>query len=139
MELTVASLIGELGLSLVSGQEAAHAHVRFVHSTELADPTPWLKGGELLLSTGLQLAGPKAQREFIDRLEKAEVPYVLTAGTGLAFLDRPDTASSAPGLWEARVSVQATRLADARTLLEEAVAAVRDEQVAVPERHVPLP
>ena len=42
MELTVASLIGELELDLVSGQAAAQAHVRFVHSTELADPTPWL-------------------------------------------------------------------------------------------------
>ena len=43
MELTVESLIGELGLELVSGQESAKAHVRWVHSTELADPTPWLK------------------------------------------------------------------------------------------------
>ncbi len=83
MELTVASLIGELGLSLVSGQEAAQAHVRFVHSTELADPIPWLKGGELLLSTGLQLAGPKAQREFIDRLADHQIAG-LGFGTGFA-------------------------------------------------------
>ncbi len=33
--LTVESLIGELGLELVCGQESAHAHVRWVHSTEL--------------------------------------------------------------------------------------------------------
>ena len=39
-----------------------------MHSTELPDPTPWLKGGEVLLTTGLQLDGPKAQREFLDRL-----------------------------------------------------------------------
>ncbi len=83
MELTVASLIAELGLELVSGQEAAQTHVRFVHSTELADPTPWLKGGELLLSTGLQLAGPKAQREFINRLADHEIAG-LGFGTGLA-------------------------------------------------------
>jgi PucR family transcriptional regulator, purine catabolism regulatory protein len=68
MELTVASLIGELGLELVSGQQAAQTHVRWVHSSELADPTPWLKGGELLLTTGLQLNGPKAQRELVERL-----------------------------------------------------------------------
>ena len=55
MELTVESLIGELGLELASGQESAGARVRWVHSTELADPTPWLKGGELLLTTGMQL------------------------------------------------------------------------------------
>ncbi|HEV7162377.1 MAG TPA: PucR family transcriptional regulator ligand-binding domain-containing protein [Solirubrobacteraceae bacterium] len=81
MELTVESLIGELGLTLVSGQEAARTHVRFVHSTELADPTPWLKGGELLLSTGLQLDGPKAQREFIARLADHEIAG-LGFGTG---------------------------------------------------------
>ncbi|MGH2863940.1 MAG: helix-turn-helix domain-containing protein [Solirubrobacteraceae bacterium] len=48
MELTVASLIGELGLELACGEQSAHARVRWVHSTELPDPTPWLKGGELL-------------------------------------------------------------------------------------------
>jgi purine catabolism regulator len=78
MELTVASLISELGLTLVSGEESAQAHVRWVHSTELLDPTPWLKGGELLLTMGIQLDGPKAQRELIDRLSDHEI-----AGLGL--------------------------------------------------------
>ncbi|MEA2141321.1 MAG: Purine catabolism regulatory protein-like family, partial [Solirubrobacteraceae bacterium] len=43
MELTVQSLIDELGLELASGHESAQAHVRWVHSTELSDPTPWLR------------------------------------------------------------------------------------------------
>ena len=64
MELTVESLIAELGLELASGHESAKTHVRWVHSTELSDPTPWLRGGELLLTTGIQLEGPKTQREF---------------------------------------------------------------------------
>ena len=81
MELTVESLIGELGLKLLAGQESAQRHVRFVHSTELADPTPWLKGGELLLSTGLQLRGPKLQKEFIQRLADHEIAG-LGFGTG---------------------------------------------------------
>ena len=68
MELTVESLIAELGLELASGHESAKTHVRWVHSTELSDPTPWLRGGELLLTTGIQLEGPKTQREFIERL-----------------------------------------------------------------------
>ncbi len=59
MELTVESLIAELGLELSSGRGSAGAHVRWVHITELVDPTPWLKGGELLLTTGIQLKGPK--------------------------------------------------------------------------------
>lgn len=83
MELTVASLIGELGLELASGQESAQAHVRWVHSTELPDPTPWLKGGELLLSTGIQLTGPKSQRELIERLADHEIAG-LGFGTGFA-------------------------------------------------------
>jgi PucR family transcriptional regulator, purine catabolism regulatory protein len=83
LELTVESLIGELGLTLVSGQESAHAHVRWVHSTELADPTPWLKGGELLLTTGMQLDGAKSQRELIDKLAEHEIAG-LGFGTGFA-------------------------------------------------------
>jgi purine catabolism regulator len=81
MELTVASLIAELDLTLVSGEESAQAHVRWVHSTELLDPTPWLKGGELLLTMGIQLNGPKAQRELIDRLADHEIAG-LGFGTG---------------------------------------------------------
>ena len=83
MELTVESLIGELGLTLVSGQEAAQTHVRWVHSTELPDPTPWLKGGELLLTTGIQLTGPRLQRELIDTLADNEIAG-LGFGTGFA-------------------------------------------------------
>ena len=78
MELTVESLIGELGLELISGRESAQTHVRWVHSSELVDPTPWLKGGELLLTTGIQLRGRKAQRE----LTSSGSPTTDIAGLG---------------------------------------------------------
>jgi purine catabolism regulator len=81
VELTVESLIGELGLELISGQASAQTHVRWVHSSELADPTPWLKGGEMLLTTGLQLEGPKVQREYLSRLADHEIA-ALGFGTG---------------------------------------------------------
>ncbi len=81
MELTVESLIAELGLELASGHESAHGHVRWVHSTELEDPTPWLRGGELLLTTGIQLNGPKSQRELIERLADHRIAG-LGFGTG---------------------------------------------------------
>ncbi len=81
--LTVESLVNELDLELLSGQEAAKAHVRWVHSTELLDPTPWLRGGELLLTTGLQLEGAKAQRELVARLAEHEIAG-LGFGTGFA-------------------------------------------------------
>jgi purine catabolism regulator len=81
VELTVESLIAELGLELASGHESAKAHVRWVHSTELPDPTPWLRGGELLLTTGIGLTGPKSQRELIERLADHEIAG-LGFGTG---------------------------------------------------------
>jgi purine catabolism regulator len=81
VELTVESLISELGLELASGHDSAEAHVRWVHSTELPDPTPWLRGGELLLTTGLQLGGPKVQRELIERLADHDIAG-LGFGTG---------------------------------------------------------
>jgi Purine catabolism regulatory protein-like family/PucR C-terminal helix-turn-helix domain/GGDEF-like domain len=83
MELTVESLIAELGLELASGHDSAKRHVRWVHITELVDPTPWLKGGELLLTTGIQLDGPKVQHELIERLAEHEIAG-LGFGTGFA-------------------------------------------------------
>ncbi len=88
MELTVESLVTELGLTLVSGLQSAQAHVRWVHSTELIDPTPWLKGGELLLTMGIQLDGPKAQRELIERLADHEIAG-LGFGTGFTHKKLP--------------------------------------------------
>ncbi len=79
--LTVESLLAELDLTLATGEEHAQATVRWVHSTELLDPTPWLRGGELLLTTGLQLMGAKPQREFVERLVEREIAG-LGFGTG---------------------------------------------------------
>ena len=53
--LTVRGPVDEVGLELAAGAEHAEAPVRWVHISELRDPTPWLSGGELLLTTGLQL------------------------------------------------------------------------------------
>jgi PucR family transcriptional regulator, purine catabolism regulatory protein len=79
--LSVQSLVAELGLTLATGEENAQVNVRWVHSTELLDPTPWLRGGELLLTTGLQLMGAKPQREFVERLAEREIAG-LGFGTG---------------------------------------------------------
>jgi PucR family transcriptional regulator, purine catabolism regulatory protein len=66
--LTVRELLKDLDVRLVAGDGSVHLPVRWVHITELLDPTPWLSGGELLLTTGLQLDSPERQREFISRL-----------------------------------------------------------------------
>jgi PucR family transcriptional regulator, purine catabolism regulatory protein len=83
VELTVESLTRELGLELLSGAERGATHVRWVHATELLDPTPWLKGGELLLTTGVQLSDAEAQRELIARLVAKQIAG-LGFGTGFA-------------------------------------------------------
>ena len=66
--LTVDRLLSEVGLELASGHRSAAAAVRWVHLTELADPTPWLTGGELLLTTGIALGGDAGQRAYVERL-----------------------------------------------------------------------
>ena len=54
--LTVGGLIEECGLRLAAGETSAGNPVRWVHISEHEDPTPWLSGGELLLTTGYNLA-----------------------------------------------------------------------------------
>jgi PucR family transcriptional regulator, purine catabolism regulatory protein len=66
--LTVRELVAGIGLELAAGEEGAEAPVRWVHITELPDPTPWLSGGELLLTTGFQLDTEARQRDFVRRL-----------------------------------------------------------------------
>jgi PucR family transcriptional regulator, purine catabolism regulatory protein len=66
--LTLRTLLEEVELELASGEDAADSPVRWVHITELPDPTPWLSGGELILTTGLQLDTPERQRAFVRRL-----------------------------------------------------------------------
>ena len=63
--LTVRGLVSEMGLELTAGDAGADAPVRWVHISELPDPTPWLSGGELLLTTGIQLDTDERQREFV--------------------------------------------------------------------------
>ncbi|KUH38643.1 MULTISPECIES: helix-turn-helix domain-containing protein [Streptomyces] len=57
---------GELGLRLVSGDSAAELH--WVHTSEMADPYPYLLGGELLLTAGVQLDDPE---HFVARAAEA--------------------------------------------------------------------
>ena len=66
--LTVRELLQGVDVRLLTGAEAVDLPVRWVHISELQNPTPWLSGGELLLSTGMLLDGPEQQREFVARL-----------------------------------------------------------------------
>src|SRR4051794_892614 len=66
--LPLRDLLRELELNVVAGEAGLDRAVRWVHISELADPTPWLSGGELLLTTGLQLGDDAQQREYVARL-----------------------------------------------------------------------
>src|SRR3954452_11270991 len=79
--LTVQGLVDEMGLGLIAGHEGAGAPIRWVHASELPDPTPWLSGGELILTTGMQLTSPEAQRALVERLSSHHVAG-LGFGTG---------------------------------------------------------
>jgi PucR family transcriptional regulator, purine catabolism regulatory protein len=79
--LTVGDLIKEMGLGVLAGESGLDLPVRWVHISELLDPTEWLSGGELLLTTGMQLDSPEQQREFVLRLADHHLAG-LGIGTG---------------------------------------------------------
>jgi PucR family transcriptional regulator, purine catabolism regulatory protein len=66
--LTVGSLVSDCGLELAAGEAGADRAVRWVHISEHEDPTPWLRGGELLLTTGPSLPSAAKQRRYLERL-----------------------------------------------------------------------
>jgi PucR family transcriptional regulator, purine catabolism regulatory protein len=74
--LSVQALTDELGLEL-----AADRPIRWVHISELEDPTQWLAGGELLLTTGIALTTPAKQRRFVRLLAEKGLSG-LGLGTG---------------------------------------------------------
>jgi DNA-binding PucR family transcriptional regulator len=87
--LTVRELLKDLEVRLVAGEGGLHLPVRWVHISELTDPTPWLSGGELLLTTGLQLDTPERQREFVTRLADHHLAG-LGFGTGFGHETVPE-------------------------------------------------
>jgi purine catabolism regulator len=80
--LTVRELLRDLDVRLLAGEQALDLPVRWVHISELRDPTPWLSGGELLLTTGMQLDTPERQADFIARLADHQLAGV---GFGIGF------------------------------------------------------
>jgi PucR family transcriptional regulator, purine catabolism regulatory protein len=85
MAVTVKDILGVPGmpLRLLAGKGQIGGAVRWVHASELEDPTPWLKGGELILTTGMNVGTTRAaQRAYVQRLADAGVAGL---GFGLGF------------------------------------------------------
>jgi purine catabolism regulator len=87
--LALRELLRDLDVRLVAGEAGIDSAVRWVHISEIVDPTPWLSGGELLLTTGLQLERADAQREYIKRLSGHALSG-LGLGTGFAHPTVPE-------------------------------------------------
>lgn len=78
-----------LGLKVVAGSAGLQQDIRIVHTSELGDPTPWLTGGEFLLTTGMGAgASPALQRSYVRRLVKGKVAG-LGFGLGFGFEEVP--------------------------------------------------
>ncbi|MFF9129301.1 PucR family transcriptional regulator [Streptomyces sp. NPDC014806] len=77
MPLTLASLVHHSALKLTvrAGEDRLDVPVRWAHVSELADPVPYMEGGELLLITALKLDAedPEAMRRYVRRLAGAGV------------------------------------------------------------------
>ncbi len=79
--LTVRDLLSDLDVRILAGDAGMELPVRWVHISELDDPTPWLSGGEVLLTTGMQLGDEAGQREYVTRLADHQLA-ALGFGTG---------------------------------------------------------
>lgn len=77
MPLTLASLVqhSALKLSVRAGEGRLDTPVRWAHVSELADPVPYMEGGELLLITAMKLDAedPQEMVRYVRRLAAAGV------------------------------------------------------------------
>ncbi|GHH22179.1 PucR family transcriptional regulator [Streptomyces rubradiris] len=77
MPPTLASLVNHSALKLTvrAGEDHLDVPVRWAHVSELADPVPYMEGGELLLITALKLDAEdrEAMRRYVRRLVGAGV------------------------------------------------------------------
>ncbi|MFJ9953094.1 PucR family transcriptional regulator [Kitasatospora sp. NPDC091207] len=91
MPPTLASVVRNtsLHLTVLAGADHLERPVRWVHTSELDDPTPFLEGGELLLTTGIKLGRTAARLQaYVHRLADAGV-VGLGLGVGLSHTEVP--------------------------------------------------
>lgn len=63
-----------LQLRLIAGEAGVSRRVAWAHVSELEDPTPWLFGSEMIMTTGMALPRSAAgQRSYLERLDDAGV------------------------------------------------------------------
>ncbi|WP_273732614.1 PucR family transcriptional regulator [Mycolicibacterium septicum] len=91
MAITVRDLaeVDSLGLAVVAGARNADREIAWAHAIELPDPTPYLAGGELIMTTGINIgADAAAQSAYVARLAAAGT-VALAVDTGTTIADVP--------------------------------------------------
>lgn len=154
--VSLADLLAERDLALLPLHlTSEQTEVRWVATSELTDPTPYLEGGEVLLTTGLDTKGWRSEwRAYVDRLAAARVaalglavglthdrpPKALVAAcerTGLSLFEvpRPTTfvaiSRAIARLLEAEREQAARRAMDAQRALTQAALEVDDAAAVV--------
>src|SRR3990172_129680 len=89
--LTVQDIVAmpALGLRVAAGAQGLGNEIRWLHASELADPTRWLGGGEFLLSTGIGVGdSATTQRAYVRRLAKHGLAG-LGFGLGFGYAEVP--------------------------------------------------
>lgn len=92
MPCTIHQLLANhrLALTLLTPTADTSRQVTWAHTSELVDPTPWLEGGELLMTLGLVLPKDRAGQEaYVARLAQAGVAG-LGFDTGLVLEHVPE-------------------------------------------------
>ncbi len=126
-----------LGLSLVAGAEHADRQILWAHAIELADPAPYLSGGELVMTTGISVGTTKkAQFDYVSRLVAADAA-ALAFDTGNSFRQVPDgilAAGDTLGLPVVRVPASTPFIAITRAVID----AITADQLKSVQRTVEL-
>ncbi len=114
-----------LGLTLVAGRDGGDRPIGWAHAIELEDPTPYLSGGELVMTTGMKVgATSDEQFAYLARLSAAGVA-ALAFDTGTTFQVVPAgiiAAGDALGLPVLSVPAYTPFIAITRTIIDEVTA-----------------
>lgn len=127
--------VERLGLTLVAGAQAADRDIAWAHAIELADPTPYLAGGELVMTTGINIGTDRtSQFEYVARLSSAGAA-ALAFDTGTTFSDVPAgllAAGDEVGLPVLKVPASTPFIAIAREVID----ALKADELAAVQRVV---
>lgn len=114
-----------LGLRLVAGLDNGDRIITWAHAIELADPTPYLSGDELVMTTGMNVGATDAdQFDYISRLSRSGVA-ALAFDTGTTHANIPHgivAAADTVGMPVLAVPPQTPFIAITRAVIDEITA-----------------